>query len=147
MGKVQKKLATVFRLFKQTIEENEEFKKEIYNEETGMIFNSKIMFTTEEDENETISMIFDNGNVEVIEGKVENPSITLKYKKVKDLGKLPRSRPDEIVHLLLKNKIHAIGNFSHMTKFFFLLCYILLKHKEGYDQRQLERAKKEIISF
>jgi len=147
MPKVKKKIANIFRLLKQSIEEDPEFKKEIYNEKTGMIFNARLLFTTEEDENESISIIFNDGNVEVIEDKIDNPSITLKYKKVKALGRLPRSKPEEVVNMLLKNQIHTIGNLSHMTKFFFLICCILLKQKEDYDLRQLEKADKEIISF
>ena len=147
MPKVQKKIANIFRLLKQSIDEDPEFKKEIYNEKTGMIFNARLLFTTEEDENESISIIFNDGNVEVIEDKIDNPSITLKYKKVKDLGRLPRSKPEEVVNMLLKNQIHTIGNLSHMTKFFFLICCILLKQKEDYDLRQLEKADKEIMSF
>ena len=147
MPKVKQKIANIFRLLKQMIEENPDFKKEIYNEETGMIFNARLLFSTYEDEDVSISIIFDNGNVEVIEDKIENPSLILKYKTVKDLGKLPRSRPEEVVNMLLKNQIHTTGNLSHMTKFFFLMCYILLKQKDDYDLRQLEKADREILSF
>ena len=147
MPKVKQKIANIFRLLKQNIDENPDFKKEIYNEETGMIFNARLLFSTYEDEDVSISIIFDNGNVEVIEGGIENPSLVLKYKKVKDLGKLPRSKPEEVVNMLLKNQIHTTGNLSHMTKFFFLICYILLKQKDDYDLRQLEKADREIISF
>ncbi len=147
MPKVKQKIANIFRLLKQMIDENPDFKKEIYNKETGMIFNARLLFTTYEDEDVSISIIFDNGNVEVIEGGIENPSLILKYKTVKDLGKLPRSRPEEVVNMLLKNQIHTTGNLSHMTKFFFLICYILLKQKDDYDLRQLEKADREIISF
>ena len=147
MPKVKQKIANIFRLLKQMIEENPDFKKEIYNEETGMIFNARLLFSTYEDEDVSISIIFDNGNIEVIEGGIENPSLILKYKKVKDLGKLPRSRPEEVVNMLLKNQIHTIGNLSHMTKFFFLICYVLLKQKDDYDLRQLEKADREIMSF
>ncbi len=147
MPKVKQKIANIFRLLKQMIEENPDFKKEIYNKETGMIFNARLLFSTYEDEDVSISIIFDNGNVEVIEGGIENPTLTLKYKTVKDLGKLPRSRPEEVVNMLLKNQIHTIGNLSQMTKFFFLICYILLKQKDDYDLRQLEKVDREIMSF
>ena len=50
-----------------------------------MFCNARIMFTTEEDESETVSIILNNGDIEVIEGKIDNPSLTLSFKKVKDL--------------------------------------------------------------
>jgi len=147
MPKVKQKIANIFRLLKQLIDENPEFKKEIYNEETGMIFNARLLFTTYEDEDVSISIIFDNGNMDVIEGAIENPTLTINYKTVKDLGKLPRSKPEEVVNMLLINKIHTTGNLSHMTKFFFLMTYILLKQKDEYDLRQLEKVDREILSF
>ena len=147
MPKVRTKIANVFRLLKQLIDENPEFKKEIYNQTTDFVFNARLLFTAEEDENESVSIIFNNGNIEVIEEAIENPTITLKYKKVKDLGKLPRSKPEEIVNMLLKNQIHTIGNLSHMTKFFFLITYVLLKHKDAYDERIQNIHKEETIPF
>jgi formate C-acetyltransferase len=147
MAKVNKKIANVFRILKKAIEENPEYKREIYNEKTGDIFNARIVFTTEEDEEESVSIIFKDGSVKIVEDKVENPTITLKYKKVRDLKKLPRSKPQEVVNGLLTNKIHTNGNLSDMTKFFFLLCRILLGHKESYDQRQLERKETLIVPF
>ncbi|MHA1241399.1 MAG: pyruvate formate lyase family protein, partial [Promethearchaeota archaeon] len=147
MPKVRGKIANVFRLLKQMIEENPEFKKEIYNQATGFIFNARLLFTAEEDENQSVSIVFNDGNIEIIEETIDNPTLTLKYKKVKDLGKLPRSKPEEIVNMLLKNKIHTIGNMSHMTKFFFLMTYILLKHKDAYDQRIQNIQKEEVIPF
>ncbi|MHA1242665.1 MAG: hypothetical protein ACTSQU_18055 [Promethearchaeota archaeon] len=135
MPKVRSKIANVFRLLKQMIDDNPEYKKEIYNQTTNFVFNARLLFTAEEDENQSVSIIFNDGNIEVIEETIENPTLTLKYKKVKDLGKLPRSKPEEIVNMLLKNKLHTIGNMSHMTKFFFLMTYVLLKHKDAYDQR------------
>ena len=147
MARVKKKIANVFRLMKKTIDEDPQYKKEIYNEETGMVFNSRILFTTEEDEDESVSIIFNNGNMEIIEDTIENPTITIKYKKVKDFKRLPRSKPEEVINMLLKNKIHTSGNLSHMSKFFFLLVYILLRQKEAYNKRQEERSDKEIMSF
>ncbi|MHA1509513.1 MAG: pyruvate formate lyase family protein, partial [Promethearchaeota archaeon] len=147
MPKVRSKIANVFSLLKQMIDENPEYKKEIYNQETNFVFNARLLFTAEEDENQSVSIIFNNGNIEIIEETIKNPTLTLKYKKVKDLGKLPRSKPEEIVNMLLKNKIHTIGNMSHMTKFFFLMTYVLLKHKDAYDERIQNIKKEEIIPF
>ncbi|TXT64985.1 MAG: hypothetical protein BAJALOKI1v1_490012 [Promethearchaeota archaeon] len=147
MPKINKKIANVFRILQKSIEETSEYKKEIYNGETGYVFNARIQFTTEEDESESVSIIFEEGNIEIIEDKIENPTLTLKYKILRDLKKLPRSKPQEVVNGLLANKIHTIGNLSHMTKFFFLLCRILLGHKDEYEQRLQERKPKEIISF
>ena len=44
MPKVKQKIANIFRLLKQMIEENPDFKKEIYNKETGMIFNARLLY-------------------------------------------------------------------------------------------------------
>ncbi|TXT65769.1 MAG: hypothetical protein BAJALOKI3v1_70071 [Promethearchaeota archaeon] len=147
MARVKQKIANVFRLMKKTLDEDPNFTKEIYNEETGHVFNSRILFTTEEDEEESVSIIFNDGNMEVIEDIIENPSVTIKYKKVKDFKKLPRSKPEEVINMMLKNEIHTIGNLSDMAKFFFLLCYILLRHKDGFDQRQQEWETKAIIDL
>lgn len=147
MAKVKQKIANVFRIMKKSIDEDPTYKKEIYNEETGEVFNSRIVFTTEEDEEETVSIIFQDGNMEVIEEKIDNPSVTVKFKKVKDFKKLPRSKPEEVINMMLKNKIHTIGNLSDMSRFFFLLCYILLRQKDAYEQRQQGRKEKDIINF
>ncbi|GAH42289.1 unnamed protein product, partial [marine sediment metagenome] len=97
MPKVRSKIANVFRLFKQMIDDSPEFQKEIYNQTTDFVFNARLLFTAEEDENQSVSIIFNDGNIEIIEETIENPTITLKYKKLKDMGKLPRSKPEEIV--------------------------------------------------
>ena len=147
MPNVKQKIGTVFKFLKQQIEENPEFKKEIYNKETGMAFNARVMFSTYEDEDINVSIIFNNGNIEVIEDKIENPSVTVKFKKVRDLGKMTRSKSDDVMNKLLKNQIHTIGKLGHLTRFFFILSYVLLGEKDAYQRRQLKKADREIISF
>ena len=67
MPKVRSKIANVFRLLKQMIDENPDYNKEIYNQETNFVFNARLLFTAEEDENQSVSIIFNNGSVEIIE--------------------------------------------------------------------------------
>ena len=147
MGKEQKKLANIFRLLKKMIDESEEYKKEIYNEKTSYIFNAKIIFTIEGNEDDFVAIIFDNGNIEVIEENIDDPSVKFIFKTARGLGKLSRASTQEIVYSLLNNKIQYIGSLSVVTKFFFLLSYILLKQKDDFDKRQAERKITELIPF
>ncbi|MHA1468314.1 MAG: pyruvate formate lyase family protein [Promethearchaeota archaeon] len=147
MGKVQKKIATAFKFLIKNFEDNPEFKKEIKNERTGMVFNARIMLTTEEDESETVSIILNNGDIEVIEGKIENPSITLTFKKVKDLGKLVGGKADDVITKLFRNEIATTGNLIHLNRFFFLLTYVIMKPKEAYTKRQLKISRDNFKSF
>ena len=147
MGKQQKKLANIFRLFIKMIDENGEYKKEIYNEETGMIFNSRILFTIEGNETDYVAIIFKDGDIEVIEEKIDNPSVKFIFKTARGLGKLSRASTQEIVYSLLNNKIQYIGSLSDVTKFFFLLSYILLKQKDDFEKRQAERKPLEFTPF
>ena len=68
-------MANKFRLFKKMIDENELYKKKIYNEGTGMIFNSRILFTIEGNETDYVAIIFEDGDIEVIEEKIDDPSV------------------------------------------------------------------------
>ncbi|MEE9379239.1 MAG: pyruvate formate lyase family protein [Candidatus Lokiarchaeia archaeon] len=147
MGKEQKKLANIFRLFKKIIDENEEYKKEIYNEETEMIFNSRILFTIEGNETDYVAIIFEDGNIEIIEEKIDDPSVKFIFKTARGLGKLSRTSSQEIVYSLLNNKIQYIGSLSDVTKFFFLLSYILLNQKDDFEKRQAERKTTEVTPF
>jgi len=148
MGEAQKKIATVFRFVKKGIEDNPEFKKEIKNERTGMVFNARIMLTTEEDENESVSIIFNNGDIEVIEGKIENPSLTLSFRKVKDLGNLVgESKPEDAIYKFLRNEITPTGNLVHLARLFFLMQYVIMKPKKTYAKRNLKISRDNFKSF
>ena len=142
MGKEQKKIANIFRLLKKMIDENEEYKKEIINEETGMIFNARLLFSIEGNEIDYVAIIFKDGDIEVLEEKIDDPSVKFIFKTARGLGKLSRANTQEIVYSLLNNKIQYIGSLSVVTKFFFLLSYILLKQKDDFDKRQAESKKK-----
>ena len=147
MGKEQKKIANIFRLLKKMIDENEDYKLEIYNQDTGMIFNSRLLFSIEGNEIDYVAIIFKDGNIEVLEEKIDNPSVKFIFKTARGLGKLSRANTQEIVYSLLNNKIQYIGSLSVVTKFFFLLSYVLLKQKDDFDKRQAESKKKELIPF
>ena len=91
-------------------------RKEIYNEKTGYIFNAKYQFSTRDGEF-NLNLIFENGNITVAEGKIDNPNITIFYKDKKTLAKTWDKSADETLEYLLTNEMSFEGNMTYLTKF------------------------------
>jgi formate C-acetyltransferase len=136
---------TILKLLKKKLKKAK-FKKEIYNEETGYIFNARILFTTE-DEEESFYIIFNNGKVRVDKGKIENPTVKLIFKKAKDLGQLYRTSAQDQVVMLLKNQMRYEGKMVDVMKFSFLIGLVLQGHRKKFQKRSRKSTKKELLTF
>ncbi|GAF67467.1 unnamed protein product, partial [marine sediment metagenome] len=123
-----------------------EFIKEIYNEETGHVWNARIHFTTE-DGKEDLYVIFENGNVEIGSEPLEDPTIKLTFKNSDALAKLYRTSPQDTMISLLKNNFRYEGNLTDIARFSYLTSYLLQGRKKKFQKRQQKKVKKEILSY
>jgi len=136
---------TVLKLAKKKLEKPE-FKKEIYNEETGHVWNARIYFTTE-DGKEHLYIIFKNGNVEIGSEPLENPTIKLTFKNSEVLAKLYRTSPQNTMVSLLNNHFRYEGNLTDIARFSFLTAYLLQGRKKKFQKRQVKKVKKKILNY
>ena len=136
---------TVLKLAKSKLAKPE-FKKEIYNEETGHVWNARIHFTTE-DGKVDLYVIFENGNVEIGSVPLEDPTIKLTFKNSEGLAKLYRTSPQDTMISLLKNSFRYKGNLTDIARFSFLSSYLLQGRKKKFQKRQQKKVKKEILSY
>lgn len=95
------------------------FRKEIFNEETGYIFNAKYQFKTR-DGLVNIFVIFENGGMKSGFGVIENPDVTIFYKDKETFAKIYNKSPEESLDYLLTNEMSYTGNVSYLTKFSYL---------------------------
>jgi len=137
---------TVLKVLKKRLENDPEFRKEIYNEETGFTYNARLFFTTE-DGKENLGVIFHEGKVSLSKVPIENPTITLIFKDSKDLAKLYRTSPQKTMTLLLRNRFRYEGNLTDVARFSFLTGYVLQGLKKKYQKRQESRVEKKLIAF
>ncbi|MHA1491477.1 MAG: pyruvate formate lyase family protein [Promethearchaeota archaeon] len=107
------------------------FLKEIYNEKTGFIFNAKYQFSTRDGEF-NLNLIFENGNITVAEGKIDNPNITIYYKDKKTLAETWDKSADETLEYLLTNEMSFDGNMAYLTKFSYITSLATGAKIKGY---------------
>jgi formate C-acetyltransferase len=137
---------TILKLLKKRIEKDVEFRKEIYNKDTGFEFNSRILFTTEEGK-DNISIIFDHGKVTVMKEPIKDSTIKFIFKDPKDLGKFYRRSSQKWMLMLLNNKFRYEGNLTDVARFSFLTGYLLQGSKKRFQKRQQNKVAKELIPF
>ncbi|MFX1274726.1 MAG: pyruvate formate lyase family protein [Promethearchaeota archaeon] len=123
-----------------------EFKKEIYNEETGHVWNARIHFTTE-DGKDNLYVIFENGNMEIGSKPLEDPTIKLIFKNSKVLSKIYRISPQDTMVLLLNNHFRYKGNLTDIARFSFLTGSLLQGRKRKFQKRQAKKVKKNLLSY
>jgi formate C-acetyltransferase len=117
------------------------FRKEIYNEETGFIFNAKYQFTTRDDK-VNVYVIFENGKMRSGKGKVENPNITISYKDKETMAKIYNKSPDESLDYLLTNEMSYTGNMAYLTKFSYITTRLKgakIKDYEGPENQVIQK--------
>ncbi len=105
-------------------------KKEIYNEETGFIFNGRYQFKTR-DNKVNVYIVIENGKMKVGKGIIENPNITIYYKDKETLAKIYNKSAEESLDYLLTNEMSYTGNMSYLTKFSYITT--LVKKGKKYD--------------
>jgi len=94
-------------------------RKEIYNKETGFIFNARYQFKTRDDRVH-IYVVFENGKMKTGKGIIQDPDITVFYKDKETLAKIYNKSPEESLDYLLTNEMSYTGNMAYLTKFSYI---------------------------
>ena len=95
------------------------FRREIYNPQTGYIFNARYQFATR-DGAVKVYMIFDNGRVRSGSGVIDKPDAIIAYRDKPTLARLFGKDPSESTDYLLTNEMSSSGNMAYLTKFTYL---------------------------
>lgn len=136
---------TILNVFKKRLE-RPEFNKVIFDKENNFVYNAKILFITE-DESEKFHIIFQDGKVDVNKGLIENPTVKLIFKSIKDLGKLYRTSSQNQMLMLLRNQMRYEGSMTDVAKFSFLTGFILQGQKKKFLKRQKKKQEKRLLPF
>jgi len=129
----------ILKFFKWRLENSPKYRKLIFDEQNGYIFNARIQFMTEDGE-EAFHIIFNNGKVIINKGILEDPTANLIFKDSKDLGKLYRTSSNDQMVMLLKNKFRYKGNMSDILRFSFLSGYVLQGTRKKFLKRYEKKA-------
>jgi formate C-acetyltransferase len=124
-------------------------RKEIYNRETGYIFNARYQFRTRDDR-VNIFVIISDGKMKSGFGTIEKPNVTISYKDKETLAKIYNKSPEESLDYLLTNEMSYTGNMAYLTKFSYIstvLSGAKIKDYKGpenrvlYPSRDIEKAE------
>lgn len=107
------------------------YRKEIINEETGYTFNAKYQFTTRDGEFDFF-LVFNDGEINTGEGKIEDPQIVISYKNKALLAETWNKSADETLEYLLDNSMSYEGNMTYLTKFSYLTSIATGAKIKGY---------------
>ncbi len=110
---------------------NPKLRKEIYNKETGFVFDAKYQFKTRDDKVK-IYVIFKDGKMKSGKGIVENPNITIYYKDKETMARIWNKSPEESLDYLLTNEMSYNGNMAYLTKFSYITTIIKRAKIKGY---------------
>lgn len=95
------------------------FRKEIFNKETGFIFDGTYQFKTR-DEKVNVFATFENGTMRSGTGVVDNPDVTISYRDKQTLAALFNKSPEESLDYILTNDMSYTGKMSYLTRFSYL---------------------------
>ena len=100
-----------------------EKRKEIYNKETGFIFNGKYQFKTR-DGKVNVYIVFKDGKMKSGKGIVDNPNVTISYKDKETMALIYNKSAEESLDYLLTNEMSYTGNMSYLTKFSYMTTIV-----------------------
>lgn len=112
-------------------------RKEIYNLETGYVFNARYQFKTR-DNQVNIYVIFSKGKMRSGFGIVDNPNVTIFYKDKETLASIYNKSPEESLDYLLTNEMSYTGNMAYLTKFSYISTVVSgakIKDYKGPENR------------
>ncbi len=118
-------------------------RKEIYNLETGYIFNARYQFRTRDDL-VNIFVVIANGKMRSGFGTIEDPHVTIFYKDKETLAKIYSKSPEESLDYLLTNEMSYTGNMAYLTKFSYISTVVggaKIKDYKGPDNKALYPVK------
>ncbi len=137
---------TILKVLKKRLESDPNFRKEIFNQETGFIYNARLLFTTENSA-ENLTVVFDQGKVDISNKSIPDPTIKLIFKNPKDLAKLYRTSPQDTMVMLLKNNFRYEGCLTDVARFSFLTGLTLQGAKKKFQKRQKNKSFTEVLPF
>ena len=85
-------------------------RKEIYNLETGFIFNARYQFRTRDDL-VNIFVVIADGKMRSGFGTIDDPNVTISYKDKETLAKIYSKSPEESLNYLLTNEMSYTGTW------------------------------------
>lgn len=148
MGKLKTKMGV--KMFKVSLKAmallfkiSSKLRKEIYNEETGFIFDGRYQFKTR-DGKLNLYIVFKDGRMTVKNGRIDDPHITIYYKDVETLAKLYNKSAEESLDYLLTNEMSYTGNMAYLTKFSYMTSIIKgakIKDYKGPENQLLHPIK------
>jgi len=106
-------------------------RKEIYNMDTGYIFNARYQFRTRDDL-VSIFVVFADGKMKSGFGTIEDPNVTISYKDKETLAKIYNKSPEESLDYLLTNEMSYTGNMAYLTKFSYISTVLSGSKIKGY---------------
>ena len=124
-------------------------RKEIYNLETGFIFNARYQFRTRDDL-VNIFVVIADGKMRSGFGNVDDPNVTISYKDKETLAKIYSKSPEESLNYLLTNEMSYTGNMAYLTKFSYISTILTgskIKDYKGpqnqvlYPTQELEKGE------
>ncbi len=114
---------------------DKEFKDTIKN------FNKTIAIKTR-DEKISFYLEFKNASLKIYEGRLsKKPDATLVFKDTSVIKEFARTSSDDILNLLLSNKISFKGNMSYLLKFSYILNNFMPTSSKKVQKKTIERSK------
>ncbi len=94
-------------------------RKEIFNPDTGYVFNASYQFKTRDDKVKVFAR-FQDGALRSGTGEIEHPDVTIFYKDKQTLAALFNKSPEESLDYILTNDMSYSGKMSYLTRFSYL---------------------------
>ena len=114
-------------------------RKEIYNQDTGYIFNARYQFKTR-DNLVNIFVTIADGKLKAGFGTIQDPHVTIFYKDKETLAKIYSKSPEESLDYLLTNEMSYTGNMAYLTKFSYISTVLTgskIKDYQGPGNQEL----------
>ena len=90
---------------------------------------------------------FERGTARVHPSIPKDTDVTLVFRDEEALREMIRLPPNEILNLLLHNRLQVRGNFAFLNLFSFLLSLLLNRWHRRLEQRRQARAREEVLSL
>ncbi len=110
---------------------SKEKRKEIYNKDTGFIFDGKYQFKSR-DGKVNFYLIFKDGKMKSRKGIIDKPNITIFYKDKETMARIYNKSAEESLDYLLTNEMSFTGNRAYLTKFSYMTTIITGKKPLAY---------------
>ena len=101
-----------------------QLRREIYNLETGFVFNAKYLIRTRDDA-VSIHVAFKDGRMSSGKGIIDDADTTIVYKDKATLARVWSMSGEETLDLLLTNEMSYSGNMAYLSRFSYITGLLL----------------------